>query len=228
MYNFARMNTRSDRILIVDDEADIRDGLRMYLQLEGYEADTAASAEEALARDIASYSLILLDIMMDGMSGIDMARRLRESPATASVPVIFLTARDSADDVVDGLGAGADDYIAKPFSMKILIARIKALLRRTAHAHTPAGIVCDRHTLSCRVDGSEVKLTRKEFEILALMLENPGRIFTRDELIQRVWPENVCIVDRSVDVHVTRIRSKIAPYGKNIVARSGYGYGWQE
>ena len=217
------------KILVVDDEEGIRMGLCEYLRLEGYEADGASSAEEALAADVAGYDLLLLDVMMEGMDGFQLARKLKESPDTASVPIIFLTAKDTDDDMVSGLRLGADDYIAKPFSMKNVIARIEAVMRRVRpDARRESSVVCDRRTLTCLVDGNTVKLPRKEFEILSLLLDNPGRIFTREELMKRIWPENVVVVDRSVDVHITRIRSKIAPYGKHIVSRSGYGYGWQE
>lgn len=230
---------RTEKILVVDDEEAIREGVRDYLELEGFTVATAASAEEALEKIPEGFSLLLLDVMMGGMDGFELARRLRADEATSRLPIIFLTAKDTDDDMVEGLSLGADDYIAKPFSMKVLLARVDALLRRTraasgesaddeGRATAPAAcpVVCDRTALSCRVDGREVKMPRKEFEILALMLDNPGRVFTREELMKMVWPENVVVVDRSVDVHVTRIRSKIAPYGRNLVSRSGYGYGW--
>lgn len=167
--------------------------------------------------------------MMDGMDGFELARRLKQSPDTSAIPIIFLTAKDTDDDMVSGLRLGADDYIPKPFSMKNVIARIEAVMRRAGGTTSSRRHVeCDRVTLSCRVDGKEIKLPRKEFEILALLLDNPGRIFSREEMMKQIWPENVVVVDRSVDVHITRIRSKIAPYGKCLVARSGYGYGWQD
>lgn len=219
------------KILVVDDEEALRDGVRDYLELEGYQVATAPSGEAALAMNPGGFDLLLLDVMMGGMSGFELARRLRVDGTVARVPIIFLTAKDSEDDVVEGLALGADDYVAKPFAMRVLVARIKALLRRSQSREAGAaegGVVCDRASLSCRVDGREVKMPRKEFEILALLLGNPGRIFTREELMKQVWPENVVVIDRSVDVHVTRIRSKIAPYGRNIVSRSGYGYGWVE
>lgn len=219
--------TDNYRILIVDDEEALRAGLQTYLSLEGYEVDTAISAEEALTLDLGRFNLILLDIMMDGMSGVEMAEILKKRPDTADIPIIFLTAKDSDDDMVAGLNLGADDYIAKPYSIKNVLARIAAVLRRTAPRKFQ-GINCDRATLVCTVDGSQIRLPRKEFELLALFLENPGRIFTRDELIDRIWPQQSVIIDRSIDVHITRLRGKIAPYGKNIVNRSGYGYGWQD
>lgn len=223
------MDKTNLKILVVDDEDGIREGLCEYLSLEGYDVEGASSAEDALSKGIDRFGLLLLDVMMDGMDGFELARRLRRSADTASIPIIFLTAKDTDDDMVAGLRLGADDYIPKPFSMKNVIARIEAVMRRVRpESAVSRGVECDRVTLSCRVDGNEVRLPRKEFEILATLLDNPGRIFTREELMRRIWPENVVVVDRSVDVHITRIRSKIAPYGKCIVSRSGYGYGWQD
>lgn len=223
------MDKKNFKILVVDDEEGIREGLREYLNLEGYAADSASSAMEALSRGIENYDLLILDIMMEGMNGLELAGKLKQAPSTAGIPIIFLTAKDTDDDMVAGLNLGADDYIPKPFSMKIVVARIEAVMRRIKpEVRSSGGVKCDRMTLTCRVDGKEVTLPRKEFEILALLLENPGRVFSREELMQRVWPEKVVVGDRSVDVHVTRIRSKISPYGKNIVSRSGYGYGWQD
>lgn len=214
-------------ILIVDDEEALRSGLQTYLELEGYKVDAACSAEEALTLDLKTYDLILLDIMMEGMSGMEMAEILKKDHCTADIPIIFLTAKDSDDDMVSGLNLGADDYISKPYSIRNVLARIAAVLRRSATKKIN-GITCDRATLVCTVDGTPLKLPRKEFELIALFLENPGRIFTREELLDRIWPEKSVVVDRSVDVHITRLRGKIAPYGKNIVNRSGYGYGWQD
>lgn len=214
-------------ILIVDDEEALRSGLRAYLELEGYSVSAAGSAEEALTFDLKRFNLILLDIMMDGISGIEMAQILKNQRDTSDIPIVFLTAKDSDDDMVRGLNLGADDYIAKPYSIKNVLARIAAVLRRTAPREFQ-GICCDRATLVCTVDGRPVKLPKKEFELLALLLENPGRIFTREEIIDRIWPQHSIIIDRSIDVHIARLRSKIAPYGKNIVNRSGYGYGWQD
>lgn len=223
------MDLHDIKILVVDDEEGIREGLRGYLDLEGYRVDSAENAEEALAKGISGYDLLLLDVMMDGMSGFELAAKLKQSEATSHIPIIFLTAKDNEEDMVAGLRLGADDYIAKPFSMKNVMARIEAVMRRVAHIRPAgSGVTVDRTGLTCKVDGKDVKLPRKEFEILALMLDNPGRIFTREELMQHVWPENVVVVERSVDVHINRIRGKIAPYGKNIVSRSGYGYGWQD
>ena len=218
------------RLLVVDDEETLREGLRIYLEQEGYTVDIAISAEHALKYDIAGYDLILLDIMMDKMSGTELAAKLKEDPVMADIPIIFLTAKDQDDDMVAGLQLGADDYIVKPFSIKNVMARIEAVLRRTSNKkrQSGGGIVCDRQMMVCTIDGTIVKLTKKEFEILSLFLENPGRIFTREAIMQRVWPGDVVVFDRTVDVHITRLRNKIAPYGKHIISRSGYGYGWQD
>ena len=202
--------------------------MKLYLELEGYDVCACHDAESAMAMDLSDFDLILLDIMMDGMNGIDFAKIIRSRQETADVPIIFLTAKDSEDDMITGLDIGADDYIAKPYSLRNVKARIEAVLRRTGIKGSCNGVKCDRDTLVCTVDNKEVRLPRKEFEILALMLENKGRIFSREELLDRIWPEKTIVTDRSVDVHVTRLRSKISPYGRNIVSRSGYGYGWQD
>jgi DNA-binding response OmpR family regulator len=216
------------RILVIDDEEALREGLKVYLELEGYDVCACHDAESAMLLDLSDFDLILLDIMMDGMNGIDFAKIIRSRQETADVPIIFLTAKDSEDDMITGLDIGADDYIAKPYSLRNVKARIEAVLRRTGIKGSCNGVKCDRDTLVCTVDSKEVRLPRKEFEILALMLENKGRIFSREELLDRIWPEKTIVTDRSVDVHVTRLRSKISPYGRNIVSRSGYGYGWQD
>ncbi len=222
------MNYMKRRILVIDDEEALREGLKVYLELEGYDVCACHDAESAMLLDLSDFDLILLDIMMDGMNGIDFAKIIRSWQETADVPIIFLTAKDSEDDMITGLDIGADDYIAKPYSLRNVKARIEAVLRRTGIKGSCNGVKCDRDTLVCTVDNKEVRLPRKEFEILALMLENKGRIFSREELLDRIWPEKTIVTDRSVDVHVTRLRSKISPYGRNIVSRSGYGYGWQD
>ena len=216
------------RLLVVDDEETLREGLRTYLEQEGYQVDTADSAERALAYDLAGYHLILLDIMMEEMSGTEFAAKLKENPETADIPIIFLTAKDKDDDMVAGLRLGADDYIVKPFSIKNVMARIEAVLRRTSGLKKQDGIMCDHQMMVCTIDGKAVKLTKKEFDILALFLDNPGQIFTREEVLRRVWPKDVVVFDRTVDVHITKLRNKIAPYGKHIISRTGFGYGWQD
>ena len=227
---------RGRRILVVDDEDTIREGLKMYLELEGYQVKTTESAESALNLNLTDIDLILLDIMMGEMSGMDLALKLKNDTSTALIPIIFLTAKDLDEDMVNGLKIGADDYIVKPFSVKNVLARIEAVLRRynasqnenLTKESTTHSVECDRVALICKVDGNIVKMPKKEFEILALFLENKGRIFIREELMKKIWPENVIVADRSIDVHITKIRNKITPYGKHIVTRSGYGYGWQD
>lgn len=214
------------KILVVDDEEALREALGTYLRLEGYEVDVASGAEEAMGMAIGAYNLILLDIMMDGISGTEMASELKRHPETSSIPIIFLTALQDEEDMVAGLNLGADDYIVKPYSVRNVLARVEAVLRRSK-PRKRENVECDRDTLICTVDGAALKLPRKEFEILALLLENPGRIFTREELMRRIWPEGIVVTDRSVDVHVTRIRSKLGNYGSCLVSRSGYGYGWR-
>jgi response regulators consisting of a cheY-like receiver domain and a winged-helix DNA-binding domain len=225
------------RILVVDDEESICDSLAFNLEAEGYAADTAYSAEEALTRDLAGYDLVLLDIMMGDISGIQLARIMKSNPSTASVPIIFCTAKDSEEDMIRGLDLGADDYIMKPFSLKAVLARVRTVLRRTqatASASAPSdrvsfdGLVLSAKNRTCTVDGEEIKMPRKEFEILLKFLSHRGRIFSRLEILHEIWPDEVVVLDRVVDVNITRIRHKIGKYGKHIVTRSGYGYGFVE
>lgn len=225
------------RILVVDDEDTLCEALRFNLEVEGYDVDVAYSAEEAMAMSPGSYSLILLDVMMGEMSGFKMAQALKSDPATARVPIIFLTARDSEDDMVAGLNIGADDYIFKPYTVRNVLARVKSVLRRAAGSSEPArqastvefeGLVLDLDVKRCTVDGESVKLPRKEFEILSLLLSNPNRIFSREEILSRVWHDDVVVLDRTIDVNITRLRQKIGRYGSHIVTRSGYGYGFEQ
>ena len=220
------------RILVVDDEQDLLEILKFNLETEGYEVMTATSAEDALQLDIASFDLLLLDVMMGGMSGFAMARQLKDNPATAQVPIIFLTARDTENDTVTGFNLGADDYISKPFSLREVMVRVRAVLRRTAResgeeeAKTLSyqGIVMnlDRKTVS--VDGEDIPFTKTEFELLHLLLDERGRVFSRQELIERIWPKDVLVLDRTVDVNITRLRKKIGRFAKCIVTRLGFGY----
>ena len=220
------------RILVVDDEQDLLEILKFNLETEGYEVVTATSAEDALQLDIASFDLMLLDVMMGGMSGFAMARQLKDNPATSQVPIIFLTARDTENDTVTGFNLGADDYISKPFSLREVMVRVRAVLRRTAResgeeeAKTLSyqGIVMnlDRKTVS--VDGEDIPFTKTEFELLHLLLEERGRVFSRQELIERIWPKDVLVLDRTVDVNITRLRKKIGRFAKCIVTRLGFGY----
>lgn len=220
------------RILVVDDEETLCEALKFNLEIEGYEVDTANSAEQALSMHPENYSLILLDVMMEGMGGFKMARLMKGNTAMSQVPIIFCTARDTEDDMVAGLNLGADDYISKPYSIRNIIARVKAVLKRTSHLRPEntvryEGLALDLSSKRCTVDDVEIQLPRKEFEILYLLLTHPGQIFSRDEILSRVWPEEVVVLNRVVDVNITRLRSKLGRYGKLIVTRSGYGYGFQ-
>ena len=226
----------SKRLLVVDDEDTLCEALRFNLEAEGYEVDTANNAEAVLAMDVSKYDLLLLDIMMGEISGTQLAKILKSNPVTASIPIIFCTAKDTEDDMIDGLELGADDYIMKPYSLRNVIARVKTVLRRTSGSAVP--IKSDMEKVSyegltiipsrklCVVDGNEVRLPKKEFEILLKLLSNIGRIFTREELLNEIWPDEVVVLDRVVDVNIARIRQKIGKYGSNIKSRSGYGYGF--
>ena len=220
------------RILVVDDEEDLCEILKFNLENEGYEADTANSAEEALKMNISSYHLLLLDVMMGEISGFKMANILKKDKKTAQVPIIFITAKDTENDTVTGFNLGADDYISKPFSLREVIARVKAVLRRTATSDMEKvpeqlsyqSLVIDITKKKVSIDGEEVPLTKKEFEILFLLLQNKGRVFSREDILSRIWSDEVYVLDRTIDVNITRLRKKIGIYGKRIVTRLGYGY----
>ena len=219
------------KILVVDDEDDLCEILKFNLETEDYQVITANSAEDALKLDIASFDLLLLDVMMGGMSGFAMAKHLMANPSTASVPIIFLTARDTENDTVTGFNLGADDYISKPFSLREVLVRVRAVLRRTSeHQGSEPAVLryqglemnLDKKTVS--IDGEEVSFTKTEFELLHLLLEEKGRVFSRQELIDKVWPKDVLVLDRTVDVNITRLRKKIGRFAKCIVTRLGFGY----
>ena len=230
----------TERILIVDDEETLCEVLQLNLENDGYDVDTAFSAEEALTLDLTKYSLILLDIMMGGISGIKMAKMLKADLKTAGIPIIFCTARDSEDDMVMGLNIGADDYIMKPYTVRNVIARVKSVLRRPSgnkHSNTPIekpnilqveGLKLDLEFKRCIVDDAEVKLAKKEFELLAYLISNRGKILSREQILSKVWKDEVVVLDRTIDVNITRVRSKIGSYGSYIVTRSGFGYGFRD
>ena len=223
------------KILVVDDEQDICEILQYNLETEGFEVKTANSAEEALELPLQEYSLVLLDVMMGEMSGFQMARRMKENPATAQIPIIFITALEGEDNLVKGLNIGADDYIAKPLSMKEVKARVRAVIRRSAptlpHASEPAdsrisyeGIMLDLNTKTVTLDGQPLVCTKQEFELLSFFLQHPDRVYSREDLLKHCWPHDVLVLDRTVDVNITRLRKKIGHYGKHIKTRVGYGY----
>ena len=219
------------RILVVDDEEDLCEILKFNLEMEGYTVDTAYSAEEALKLDITQYNLLLLDVMMGEISGFKMARMLKANKDTAEIPIIFITAKDTENDTITGFNLGADDYISKPFSLREVIMRVKAVLRRTAGVQIKEeeqlqykGLVITIPQKKVTIDGEETSLTKKEFEILLLLLQNQGRVFSREDILAKVWNDEVYVLDRTIDVNITRLRKKIGSYGKYIVTRLGYGY----
>ena len=219
------------KILIVDDEADIRDILQFNLENAGFDVDAAASAEEALEMLSTEHSLILLDVMMHGMSGFQMATHLRENGNLT--PIIFLTAKDTQDDLLEGFSAGADDYIPKPFSIQEVIARVTAVIRRTEivvgkaankDTYKVGKVEIDTQKKTVTVCGEAVQFSKKEFEILNLLASNVGKIFSRDDLIAELWKDAPYVLDRTVDVHIARIRSKLGECKNYLTNRSGYGY----
>ena len=220
------------RILVVDDEEDLCEILKFNLENEGYLVDTANSAEEAFKLDIGAYSLLLLDVMMGEISGFKMANMIKKNKKTAHIPIIFITAKDTENDTVTGFNLGADDYISKPFSLREVIARIKAVLRRTATIETEQvperiiheSLVLDITKKKVSIEDKEISLTKKEFEILFLLLQNKGRVFSREDILGKIWSDEVYVLDRTIDVNITRLRKKIGIYGKKIVTRLGYGY----
>ena len=219
------------RILVVDDEQDLCEILKFNLETEGYEVDTVNSAEEAMEKGVGGYDLLLLDVMMDGMSGFQLAKQLKKDEETKDIPIIFLTARDSENDTLTGFNLGADDYISKPFSIREVLVRVRAVMRRTAAGGEEEkkiikyqGLEINMDAKTVSIDGEPVPFTRTEFELLRTLLVERGRVFSRQELINRVWPSDVLVLDRTVDVNITRMRKKIGAYSKYIVTRLGFGY----
>lgn len=221
------------RILVVDDEEDICEILQFNLANDGYEVDVAHSAEEALEKDIADYNLLLLDVMMGEMSGFKMADTLRKQKSTENIPIIFLTAKDTENDIITGFSLGADDYISKPFSIRQVQARVAAVLKRTGNRQEEDSgnnklhfqeLLLDVEKKKVTITGKEIEFTKKEFEILRLLLSHPGKVFSREDILSRIWEEDVCVVDRTIDVNITRLRKKLGEYGRYITTRTGYGY----
>lgn len=222
----------NNSILVVDDEEDICEILRFNLENEGYRITTANSAEEALKLHLSDFNLILLDVMMGEISGFKMAHMLKENPATAHIPIIFITAKDTENDTVTGFNLGADDYISKPFSLREVALRVKAVLRRTASIPQTnqsdtlsfEGLHMDLRFKQVEINGEKIMLTKKEFEILRILLSHQGLVFSREDILKNVWKEETLVLDRTVDVNITRLRKKLKEYGRHIVTRLGYGY----
>lgn len=230
------MPNQKHNILVVDDEETICEVLKINLEIAGYEVDIAYSAEEALKKPLEKYSLILLDVMMGEMNGFEFASLVRRKAGVSGIPIIICTAKDTETDLVDGFTSGADDYIKKPFSMKELLLRVKSVLRRAAvgkNIGNPEIISYDKLLLNitekvCVIDSTEIPLTKKEFDMLKLFLENRNKIFSREEILDRVWEADVLVIDRTIDVNINRLRKKIGQYGMNIITKPGYGYGFKE
>lgn len=219
----------SYKILVVDDEPDLREILQCNLENAGYEVDTAESAEEALHLLRPDHNLILLDVMLGGISGFRMADKLRKE-LNNPVPIIFITAKDTENDMLTGFSAGGDDYIAKPFSIHEVLARVKAILRRTVQPEEPrseiqvGGLVIDFVKKIVTADGREIKFSPKEFGILCLLAKNPGKVFSREEILSEVWHGESYVLDRTVDVHIARVRRKLGDSAVHLINRQGYGY----
>lgn len=224
------------KLLIVDDEEDIREILQFNLENEGFSIDTASSGEEALEKLSPEHKLILLDVMMGGISGFHVAEKLRKN--NVLTPIIFLTAKSTENDLLTGFSVGADDYISKPFSIKEVIARVKAITRRDFDS--ASGLKKEKEVIAIgelklnlvskhlEMKDEDIILTKKEFEILSLLMQHPQKIFTREEILQEVWKDESYVLERTVDVHVARLRKKLNEYGAYITNRSGYGYSFND
>lgn len=222
------------KILIVDDEEDLCEILQFNLEGEGYSTEVAYSAEEALKKNLGSFHLILLDVMMGKMSGFKLAKVMRKELGL-TMPIIFITARTAEDDLLTGFNLGGDDYISKPFSVKEVIVRVKAVLKRGEVQNLSAKdvIVIDKLEMNLKkrklnIDKEEIELTKKEFEILTLLLQREGYIMSRDDILKRVWDEQTIVSERTVDVHVARLRKKLGSFGKYIKNKPGYGYTFEK
>lgn len=220
-------------ILVVDDEMDICEILKFNLENDGHDVDTANSGEEALALQLERYELFLLDVMMDDMSGYSLAAKVRKVAGCEVTPIVFVTAKTGENDILTGFNVGADDYICKPFRISEVLARVKAVLRRNARLQPlsqPSGCIVfgelelNPETKRTCIAGVDIALTKKEFEVLYMLMLKPGRVYSREEILSRVWPDDVNVLERSIDVNMARLRKKLGTYANNIVSRSGYGY----
>lgn len=231
------------KILVIDDEEALCEILKFNLEKEGYEVDCCYSAEEALSLDLSEYSLMIVDIMMERLSGFDFANRVRTNSAIEHIPFIFCSALSGEDDTVMGLDIGADDYITKPFVISEVLARVRAVLRRSNPKRNTQAILpdaeyepditfenlrIDRNEKLCYLNGNEVNLTKTEFDILLFLLTHRNRIYSREEIIKVVWDSDVVVTNRTIDTNIARLRKKIGAYGNNIVTRLGFGYGFKE
>jgi two-component system, OmpR family, alkaline phosphatase synthesis response regulator PhoP len=224
------MELKGKNILIVDDEEDLCEILQYNLSNEGFKTEVAHSAEEALKKTLCDFDLILLDVMMGQMSGFKFADKIRKE-LNIDIPVIFLTAKDTENDILTGFSLGADDYVSKPFSINELTARVKAVLKRSYADKVNSksimqfnGIDLDTVRKRVIINEERVELTKKEYEILKVMLENQGKVFSREEFLSRIWGHDVVVTERTVDVNITRLRTKLGPFGPFLKNKTGYGY----
>jgi two-component system, OmpR family, alkaline phosphatase synthesis response regulator PhoP len=224
------MEHKGKHILIVDDEEDLCEILQYNLSNEGFLTETAHSAEEALKQPLGDFDLILLDVMMGAMSGFKFADKLRKE-LNIDIPIIFLTAKDTENDILTGFSLGADDYVSKPFSINELTARVKAVLKRSYADKVNNksitqfnGIDLDTVRKRLIINDERIELTKKEYEILKVLLENQGKVFSRDELLSRIWGHDVIVTERTVDVNITRLRAKLGTFGQFLKNKTGYGY----
>ena len=227
------------RILVVDDERDLCEIMLFNLHEAGYQAEAAYSAEEALQQIVncklsnsKSFDLLLLDVMMPGMSGYELAEHLKEDEQTQHIPIIFLTAKDTEDDTLRGFSLGADDYVTKPFSVREVTARVKAVLSRgrgkTSWQVVFEGLTINIDKKSVTIDDEPISLTRTEYDILLLLLSHRGQVFSRKQLLDKVWPQDVIVTERTVDVNIARLRKKLGRYTPHLVSRTGFGYSFEE
>jgi two-component system, OmpR family, alkaline phosphatase synthesis response regulator PhoP len=219
------------RLLVVEDEVDLNEILQFNLESEGYQVDTAFSAEEALRKDLSLYHLLILDVMMGKISGFSLAQKIRKE-LKLEIPVMFLTARNTETDLLTGFNLGADDYITKPFSIREVQARVKAVLKRSralpsetiSQTIIAGDMVIEFETKRLIIGNKKIELTRKEFDIISLLAKSPGRIYSREEILRRIWESDVIVNDRTVDVNITRLRRKMEDYGNYIHNKAGFGY----
>jgi DNA-binding response OmpR family regulator len=228
------MGYRGKRILIVDDEEDLCEILQYNLDNEGFITDAAHSAEEALKKSLNDFDLLLLDVMMGPMSGFKLADKLRKD-FNSNIPVIFLTAKDTENDLLTGFSLGADDYVSKPFSINELTARIKAVLKRSQKEQKhemikfkSGNVELDLERKRLVADGELIDLTKKEFEIFSLLIQNPGRIYSREDILNLIWAKDVIVTNRTVDVNIARIRTKLGKHGAYLKNKTGYGYYFEQ
>ncbi len=216
-------------ILVVDDEPALCEIVAYNLQTAGYDTHICHSGEETIAAlNENQYDLVLLDVMMGDMSGFDVAKKMRANDDMKKIPIIFLTAKDTEYDVLKGFDLGADDYISKPFRVKEVIARCQAVLRRYEHDDSAdQNFVIDNEKKVLIVDGEEILLGPTEFAILSLLASNPGRVYSRQELIDKAWPKDVIVMENTVNVLINRLRHKMGAYAQHIIARPGFGYLFQ-